>query len=136
MAGKRQGKDRPVLYSEPLADEICERVAAGERLAAIYTAETGPSRVTVLRWLAEHEGFRQSYQLAREARADRYADEIIAIADGAGEDANVQRDRLRVDTRKWAAAKLAPGKYGEKVQTELSGAVTVTHEEALAQLRG
>lgn len=29
---------------------------------------------------------------------------------------NVQRSRLRVDTRKWAASKLKPKKYGDKVQ--------------------
>jgi hypothetical protein len=34
---------------------------------------------------------------------------------------HVQRSRLRVDARKWFAAKVAPKKYGEKVQQELSG---------------
>jgi len=29
--------------------------------------------------------------------------------------------RLRVDSRKWLASKLAPKKYGEKVSAELSG---------------
>ena len=29
---------------------------------------------------------------------------------------HVQRSRLRVDTRKWAAGKLAPKRYGDKVQ--------------------
>jgi hypothetical protein len=28
---------------------------------------------------------------------------------------------LRIDARKWYASKLAPKKYGEKTQTELSG---------------
>ncbi len=29
---------------------------------------------------------------------------------------HVQRSRLRVDTRKWAAGKLAPKRYGDKLQ--------------------
>ncbi len=34
---------------------------------------------------------------------------------------NVQRSRLRVDTRKWPAGKLHPGQYGDKRVTEISG---------------
>jgi hypothetical protein len=34
---------------------------------------------------------------------------------------HIQRSRLRVDSRKWLASKLAPKKYGDKVSTELSG---------------
>lgn len=33
----------------------------------------------------------------------------------------IQRDRLRVDTRKWLASKLAPKHYGEKQAVEHSG---------------
>lgn len=33
----------------------------------------------------------------------------------------IQRDRLRVDTIKWFASKLAPKSYGEKVQMEHAG---------------
>ncbi|HEY5808152.1 MAG TPA: hypothetical protein VIT67_09310, partial [Povalibacter sp.] len=34
----------------------------------------------------------------------------------------IARSRLRVDARKWYAGKLHPKKYGDKVQTELTGA--------------
>ena len=34
----------------------------------------------------------------------------------------VQRNRLRVDTRKWLLSKLAPKKYGDKVLNEHTGA--------------
>ena len=34
----------------------------------------------------------------------------------------VARNRLRVDARKWLASKMAPKKYGDKLQTELTGA--------------
>ena len=35
----------------------------------------------------------------------------------------VQRDRLRIDTRKWLAARLAPKKYGDHVQHEHKGGI-------------
>jgi hypothetical protein len=38
---------------------------------------------------------------------------------------HINRARLRVDTRKWMAAKLAPKKYGDRVTNELLGDVGV-----------
>ena len=38
---------------------------------------------------------------------------------------SVQRSKLRVDTRKWLMSKLAPKKYGEKVDLEHSGEVAI-----------
>jgi hypothetical protein len=50
------------------------------------------------------------------------ADEILEISDHREEDHTpftgmnvVQRDRLRIDTRKWLLSKLEPKKYGDKV---------------------
>ncbi len=55
---------------------------------------------------------------AREAQAELRADEITDIADGAEHGASeaVQAARLRVDARKWIAAKLLPKRYGDKLQ--------------------
>ena len=44
----------------------------------------------------------------------------MEIADGGGD---VQRDRLRVDTRKWLMSKLHPERYGDKTKLEHSGRV-------------
>jgi hypothetical protein len=106
-------------FSKTIADRICERLAGGESLRLICgsgRAKGLPGQTTVYRWLAENEAFQRAYALAREAQADLFIDQILAIADGEGEDArDAARDRLRIDTRKWVAAKLAPRKYGEKV---------------------
>ena len=37
----------------------------------------------------------------------------------------INRSRLRVDTRKWLMGKLAPKKYGDKVQQEISGDLSI-----------
>ena len=119
----------PSKYTERLADSICERLADGESLKAICAGKGMPSRTTVFRWLADNPAFRDMYTRAREEQADALADEIVSIADEAeavvkhdGEDVSlsldataVARNRLRVDARKWVAAKLKPRKYGDKV---------------------
>ena len=40
---------------------------------------------------------------------------------------NIQRARLRVETRFKAAAKINPAKYGEKLDVNMSGELNVSH---------
>lgn len=97
-----------------------------------------PDAATVFRWLRTKPEFCEQYTRAKEESADALVDEMLDIADEATNDwmevhdkdnpgyrlngEAINRSRLRVDTRKWIAAKLKPKKYGERVQTELTGA--------------
>lgn len=143
---------RPSDYTPELAANICNRLADGESLRAVCAADGMPDKSTVFRWLAAREDFRDQYARAREAQADHLADEIIEISDdgtndwmerrseaekGAGVQTgwvlngeHVQRSRLRVDARKWFASKVAPKKYGDRIETEHSGGIK--HEIAWA----
>ena len=101
-----------------------------------------PHIATVYRWLMAHETFREQYARAREDQADTLADEIQAIADepilgkktttkANGDVEIVEGDmiehrRLRVDARKWIAAKLKPRKYGDRLEHQHEGSVRVT----------
>ena len=122
---------RPSIYSDELAATICERLAEGESLRSICRDEDMPCKSTVLAWLSDdkHAGFRDQYAYAHEMQADHFHDEIIEIADETGADLTtddsgkvtinhevVARSRLRVDTRKWLMARLAPKKYGDRLQ--------------------
>jgi hypothetical protein len=142
---------RPSKFSEKLFTDICVQIANGKGLVEICRAEGMPHRATVLRWLAGSEDLQKLYAQAHEQQADFYADQIIEIADedvalvrldrhygkdkklrnGTHTDGNyieavfdtaaVARNKLRIDARKWKAAKLAPKKWGEKVTTEHTG---------------
>ncbi len=83
MTGAKK-KGRPSLYTEALAAKICRRLAEGETLRAICRDE--------------------ALEIADDALGDWTADK-----DGKKtfDHEHVQRSRLRVDTRKWAAGKLA-----------------------------
>lgn len=119
---------RPSSFTQEIADEICERLMRGESLRTICGAERDdfiPGQTTVFKWLSENEAFAKQYVRARELQAEHFVDEIIAIADSPNTTVNPvtrepelrdpQRDRLRVDARKWVASKLAPKKYGDKI---------------------
>lgn len=122
---------RPSGYSQELADRICSELATGKSLRTVCKAEGMPSTQTVFRWLRTHEGFCDQYARAKDEAADALVDEMLDIADDAANDwmkvhdkdnpgyrlngEAINRSRLRVDTRKWIAAKLKPKRYGEKV---------------------
>ncbi len=146
-APKKRKAGRPSKYSEALAALICERLAEGETLRAICRDKAMPGKTTVLRWLGDETNadFRTQYAHAREMQADALFDEALEIADDVSGDwstdkdgkkvldhENIQRSRLRVDTRKWAAGKLAPKKYGDKL--DLGGSIGIRHEDALGEL--
>src|SRR6266481_4893896 len=86
------------------------------RFAAL--AAKPPMRIV----FADEDSIAESHARAREEQADKLFREIIEIADDASGDyvttsdgktivdhENIQRSRLRVDARQWAAARLAAG---------------------------
>ena len=109
-------------------DAVCARIADCITLQVIAT-DAGVSKHMLIEWLAKYPDV---YARAREAQADKMAEDILAIADEGKNDTYIDddgeqrtnhdviaRSKLRVDARKWLAAKMAPRKYGEKL--ELSG---------------
>lgn len=94
-----------------LIGEVLELVAAGASLRKASEMR-GIALSTALLAIDRH-GLADQYARAREARADVLAEESLEIVDNPTGD--VQRDRLRLDARKWFASKLFPRKYGDKV---------------------
>ena len=88
---------RPTIFSQELADEICERLADGESLKGICASPEMPNRSTVFRWLASNKDFCDTYARAREAQADVLADEILVIADDGSNDTYETDDGPRVN---------------------------------------
>jgi len=105
---------RPTIYTKELASKICDRISRGESLRKICREEGMPERRTIHLWLLDEEKkeFFHQYEKACNIRAEDLFDEIEEIADNKGE---VQRDRLRVDTRKWYLSKVLPKKFGDKI---------------------
>ena len=136
----------PSTYTPELAAAICEHIAAGKSLRTIAALDGMPAQSTIMVWLdGKHPDFTEQYARAREAQADKLAEEILAIADDGRSDTYIdaegntksdpeviQRSKLRVDTRKWLASKMAPKKYGDKVAIggadDLGPVHTVTKE--------
>jgi hypothetical protein len=132
MSDKHPG--RPSTYSVETAEAICEGLAQGSSLRKICSADDMPAMSTVCLWLTKHPDFSAQYARARETQMETLFEEIFEIADDSTGDTfidsegkervdheNINRSRLRVDTRKWALSKLSPKRYGERLAAELSG---------------
>lgn len=104
-------------WTPEIEAEILNRIAGGESVVDICGPSKDdwlPTDRTLYNRIANDADFFQRYARAREAQAHREADEIRNIADTATvEDVHVAR--LKIDARKWRAAKLAPKVYGDKL---------------------
>lgn len=117
---------RPTVFTQELADEICERIACAESLKTIVKDAHMPSERSVFRWLIANTDFCQQYTRAHEAQGDANADNVTHIAERvlSGE-LDASAGRVAIDAYKWAAGKRNTKKYGDKVAVDHSG--TVNH---------
>ena len=140
----------PKYDREAITAEVCLRLAEGEALRQICTDPHMPTVGGFLFWCAEDAGIADRYARAKALGLDVLADEMLHIADtpqigqkttskATGleitEGDMVEHRRLQVDTRKWLLSKLAPKKYGDKQQVELSGKVDVAGTLTAARKR-
>lgn len=131
---RKHAGGRPAEYTPEMGERICQRLVAGESVNAMCRDRDMPSSATVFNWLhrAELGEFLEKYNRARRAQADALFDEIPDIADDSSADRklvttadgktaevvdheHISRARLRVDARFRWAAKVAPKKYGDRV---------------------
>lgn len=126
--GKRKRTGRPTKYDPDVAQEVIDRLTAGETLSAICRDEGMPKRTTFLNWVSDDRGgLSDTYARARELGLYAMAEETVEIADDSQRDhvegergvvfdsEHVQRSRLRVETRKWMVARLLPHVFGDRV---------------------
>jgi len=122
---------RPTDYTDDKANAILAMMVEGMSLRKICAPDDMPDMSTVYRWMSRNPEFRNNYARAQQDRTTVFAEELLEIADqyDKSEEAAtpdlVQRARLRIDTRKWLMSKMDPKRFGDKVETVLSGSVEV-----------
>lgn len=130
-------RGRPSIYTDALAADICALYADGKSIREIAKIK-GIDKTTIIEWAFTRPEFSVQYTRAQEIRAENDADEIIEISDekpthevpdpdgGVSiriDPAGIQRNKLRVDTRKWIMARRLPKKYGDRQEVQHSGEI-------------
>jgi len=128
---------RPTKYNQELGNTFCKLLSQGYSLRrACKELRINPQ--SVYNWFENYPIFLEQYARAKQESADAMAEEILFIADDSTGDysedeqngnkgirklnnENVQRSRLRVDTRKWLMAKMKPKKYGDQLDITSKG---------------
>ena len=121
MAAKKKAP-----FADDLNETICQRIAEGESLVDILKEKGMPGYSTFMRWLSEDEQLRENYARAREAQGDADADKINHIARGvlSGE-YDPSAANVAINALKWTAAKRQPKKYGDKLDLNHGGSISI-----------
>lgn len=112
-------------------NSIIEEISSGRSMRSVLLDPGMPVLSTIYNWIENDELKQKQYARACEIRADKIFDEIIEISDSTDDDIInldngkqainhhvINRDRLRVDTRKWALSKMNPKKYGDRIEID------------------
>jgi hypothetical protein len=107
---------RPTKYTKELGIKICSRIAEGESVRSIIKDNEMPSSSTIFNWLLDEDKkqFLEHYEIARNVQAETMFEELLEIADETPHE-EINKARLRVDTRKWYLSKVLPKKFGDKM---------------------
>ncbi|TAN09528.1 MAG: terminase [Chitinophagaceae bacterium] len=127
---------RVSTYTDEIATEIVERLSEGEPLRKICRSAHMPAWRTVYAWMQANHEFAARIARARDVGFDAIAEETLAIVDSKPkthatefgpkvDPAYVQWQKNRAEQRMKLLAKWSPKKYGEKVQQEHSGTLTL-----------
>lgn len=127
----------PLTYTEELGREICSKIAVSDYGLKRLCAENPhwPCRQTILEWRIKIKTFGDMYAKAKQDQIETLIDDCLDIADDTSHDTLtkygkdgepyevcnsewINRSRLRIDTRKFLAQKLAPKIYGDKVKDD------------------
>ncbi len=101
---------------ETRANAVLGYIRDGMSLRAAAKAANVPAS-TFLDWCAADKDLAERYARARDSMIDAMADELLTIADAGYTDAaDIQKHRLQVDARKWLLSKLAPKRYGDRLE--------------------
>ena len=136
----RKPRKSPVQRSQALLATICREIAEGRSLRSVCRDEGMPNLATVMRWINEDADFSRAYDVAREMRGDRFGEQVADIAqDTLNGLIDPNAARVAGDLLKWSAARMAPKKYGDRIEQTVkvadAGQEHLDAVRALAQRR-
>lgn len=134
---------RELLHTqyEQMFERVVEDIYRGRSLQSLIREDHREvSYEDFLRWVKKDSMRHERFKEAQEMRTEFLAGEILQIADGVdsieptSNDA-VNRDKLRIDTRKWLMGAHNKKRYGEIKQLEVATSISITDALAQAQAR-
>lgn len=104
-----------------MTDKVLQMLMEGKSATAIVEA-LGIVSSTLVSWRERDALFEKAYSRAREVGFDAQADHLDIIAENT---VDVQRARLMCDNVKWRLARVAPHKYGDRLDINVNSTVDI-----------
>lgn len=125
-------KELLLAQYENIFMRVLTEIAKGQPLHLILKSDSrGIDYNDFYRWIKKDPTRYSLFQEAQELRTEFHASEIIQIADAEDSMEDVNRSKLRIETRKWLMGAHNRKRYGETKQIELNTNISIT--DALAQ---
>jgi hypothetical protein len=128
---------------EQLAELVPEYMADGMSMRQ-SCIKAGLTAQTFLRAVDDSPALAERYAQARGALLDAMVDQILTLADapvptlenGATDPGMVRQRQLQIDARRWVLSKLAPSKYGDRLDVSVNDTrISISGALAAAQAR-
>lgn len=128
--------NREIMYMqfEYMFDHVLNELAGGKTIK--HTLDKDPrgyESATYIHWIKKDPQRTSRYEHAQLLFAEQLGAEIIEISDAEDSAEDVQRSRLRIDSRKWLMGVYNKKRYGETKTIEMGGSISIV--DALAQAR-
>lgn len=144
--------NQTIPYDDAIADQVCNAIATQSKGLGTIIRDLGLdiSPALIYKWISQNDSFRERYARAKADQARVLADEITEIADNTQEGQIItekpdgveikradmlEHRKLRIESRKWLAAKLLPKVYGDKLDMNVSGSLDVASRLSAARER-
>jgi hypothetical protein len=106
----------PAIYTDHLADTICELLASGESITSICKMKGFPSYAQLARWRSHYAAFGEAFDKARAMRAEIMHDRILDELDDSLSPEDVSVAKLKFDKLKYLASVNDPDRFGNRVK--------------------
>lgn len=131
-----EGKALVLVQYEQVFMRAIDSIAHGKSLSQVLRDDQRDIDYNdFYRWIKKDPTRRQLFDEAQEMRTEFMAGEIIEIADADDSLEDVNRSKLKIDTRKWLMGAHNKKKYGATTSIEMTGGISITGALAAAQAR-
>jgi hypothetical protein len=125
VSGPGRPAVRPSVTDPEAIEKVCDRLIAGMGMREACAPLDCPAECSVYARMAKDAEFAGIIARAREAQQHAIIDQTVDMADAATPE-DWQVVKLRIWARQWRASKLAPKVYGERIDANISGALSLS----------
>ena len=133
MAGSPKMRQAMRRIDDEGGEEVCDHLASGMTTVNLIK-KLGVSSRVFYKWMRTTKEREERYYEAKRKWADHIAEETLDIADGAIDAHDAQVRKLRIDTRRWLAARANPDNWGDRRDPLVSINIQDQHLGALREL--